>query len=183
MTSFQHACFYVNSTQTQRVVASAFPSKRTLAGHFFKIFIHLTYTLIHTKTFNINIVHKCYRSVLALCFSCFSPPFLSVLSPCPSMFRVDISSLVINLKNKKIRKNTCREIISIQTQNSNSDPKATLSCDHRYYIRNGFSLFSFPTVPSCWPLKSPTPIFLSDVCRARSNLSYPVHGISFILVM
>ena len=124
---------YVNSTQTQRVLASAFPRKRTLAGHFFKIFIHLTYILIHTKIFNINIVHKCYRSVLALCFSCFSPPFLSVLSPCPSMFRVDISSLVINLKNKKIRKNTCGEIISIQTQHLNSNPKATLSCDHRYY--------------------------------------------------
>jgi hypothetical protein len=49
------------------------------------------------------------------------------------MFRVNISSLVINLKKKKIRKNTCREIISIQTQNLNSSPKATLSCDHRYY--------------------------------------------------
>ena len=91
-----------------------------------------------------------------LVFRLFSPPFLSVSSPCPSMFRVDISSLVINLKNKKIRKNTCREIISIQTQNSNSDPKATLSCDHRYYIRNGFSFVGFPTVPSCWLLKSPT---------------------------
>ena len=110
------------------------------AGHFFKIFINLTYTLIHTKIFNINIVHKCYR----LCFSCFSPPFLSVLSPCPSMFSVDISSLVINLKNKKIRKNICREIIGIQTQNLKSDPKATLSCNHRYYIRNGFFIVRFP---------------------------------------
>jgi hypothetical protein len=41
------------------------------------------------------------------------------------MFRVDISSPVINLKNKKIRKNTCTEIISIQTQNLISDPKLT----------------------------------------------------------
>ena len=118
-----------------------------------------------------------------LVFRLFSPPFLSVSSPCPSMFRVDITSLVINLKNKKIRKNTCREI-SIQTQNLNGDPKATLSnCDHIYYIRNGFSLFGFPTVPSCWLLKSPTLMFLSDVCRARSNFSYPAHGVSFILVM
>ena len=114
-----------------------------------------------------------------LVFRLFSPPFLSVSSPCPSMFRVD----TINLKNKKILKNTCREI-SIQTQNLNGDPKATLSnCDHRYYIRNGFSLFGFPTVPSCWLLKSPTLMFLSDVCRARSNFSYPAHGVSFILVM
>ena len=91
-----------------------------------------------------------------LVFRLFSPPFLSVLSPCPCKFRVDINSLVINLKIKKIRKNTCREIIRIQTQNLNSDPKATLSCDHRYYIRNGFSFVGFPTVPSCWLLKSPT---------------------------
>ena len=58
------------------------------------------------------------------------------------MFRVDISSLVINLKNKKIRKNICREIIGIQTQNLKSDPKATLSCNHscnhRPYLAVGY---------------------------------------------
>jgi hypothetical protein len=54
MMSIRHACFYVNSTQTQHVLASAFPSKRTLAGNFLKTFINLTYTLIHTKIFNIK---------------------------------------------------------------------------------------------------------------------------------
>jgi hypothetical protein len=48
---------------------------------------------------------------------------------------------------------------------------------------SGSSLSGFATIPSCWPLKSPTLIFLSDVCRARSNFSYPVHGVSFVLVM
>jgi hypothetical protein len=51
MTSFRHACFYVNLTQTQRVLASAFPIAKEHSGHFLKIFIHSTYTLIHTKIY------------------------------------------------------------------------------------------------------------------------------------
>ena len=93
--------------------------------------------------------------------------FLLFLTTFPICFIAMPTHVVINLKDKKIRKNTCREIISIQTHNLISDPKATLSCDHRYYIRNGFFIVRFPDrAYSCWLLKSPTLIFLSDVCRA-----------------
>jgi hypothetical protein len=76
-TSFRHACFYVNLTQTQCVLASAFPSKRTLAGHFFKIFIHLTYTLIHTKIFNINAIDL-FLPCVSLVFTTFPICFIAM---------------------------------------------------------------------------------------------------------